>query len=265
MNPLYAIKPFLSALLLPPALWLVLLGVCLAWRGRWKSRMQALAAAVLLLMWLSACTGTGRWMLEQWLRPPAALDETALRHLQHDSATPATVILVLGAGRYSEAAEYEGQSDLTPQGMSRLRYGVWLARRLHQPLAYAGGIGWGQKSEGASEAETAARIVDQEWGLKFLAQESRSRDTRENAQRSIPLLQAAGVKRIVLVTHCWHMPRALKHFEAATAGTGIELVAAPLGFPGRDDHGVLDWVPSAQGLQLVQWVSHELLGLAVGA
>ena len=87
----------------------------------------------------------------------------------------------------------------------------------------------------------------------------------------MPVLRAAGMRRIVLVTHASHMPRALKMFEQAASNGQteqrgqIELIAAPLGFVTREDRQLLDWLPSASGYQQVHALLHELIGLAVGA
>ena len=61
--------------------------------------------------------------------------------------------------------------------------------------------------------------------LKFV--EDDSRDTRENAARTLALLRPIGIRHIVLVTHGWHMPRALKAFETAAAGSGIRYIVPP--------------------------------------
>ena len=68
---------------------------------------------------------------------------------------------------------------------------------------------------GSTEAAIADRIAREEFGLPLRWREDRSRDTRENAAASVRLLRAAGVRRIVLVTHAWHMPRALRAFQEA--------------------------------------------------
>src|SRR5260370_16184140 len=46
-----------------------------------------------------------------------------------------------------------------------------------------------------------------------IALEPNSKTTRENAELSIPLLRAAGAKRIILVTSWYHSRRALKCFR----------------------------------------------------
>ena len=185
-----------------------------------------------------------------------------VRALVRSPNQPPTAIVVLGAGRHRLAAEY-GASNLTQQAMVRLRYGVWLARQTGLPLGYAGGVGWAQIGE-QSEAETAARIVQDEHGTSLRWTESRSRDTRENADLMVPILDGAGVKRIVLVTHASHMPRAMRAFREA-AGKRLVIIPAPVAAVTRDDQSVLDWMPSHQGFTLVHNALHEVLGLLTGS
>jgi uncharacterized SAM-binding protein YcdF (DUF218 family) len=166
---------------------------------------------------------------------------------------------VLGAGRHVSRPEY-GHGELTANGLVRLRYGAWLARRTGWPLAYSGGVGWGQGGS-LSEAEIADTIVREELGTPLRWRESASRDTAQNARLSVPMLQAAGVKRIVLVTQASHMPRALRWFRAAAGPGQIDIVAAPTDFIGTGDSTLLDWVPTARGAHLVQAASHEIFGL----
>ncbi|MDQ6679701.1 MAG: YdcF family protein, partial [Pseudomonadota bacterium] len=94
--------------------------------------------------------------------------------------------------------------------------------------------------------------------------EDRSRDTRENAARSISLLRAAGVDHIVLVTHAWHMPRALRAFRQA-AGSGIAIEAAPMGLATNLEVAPLDWLPSSAGFTMTRSVLREWLGLLAGS
>lgn len=247
---------------------LVLLGlVLMGHRQRLYRRMGAgLIGASTVLLWLVCCSGTARWLQDDVLHVPPALTDAQLQPwIASKSAAGDTAIVVLGGGRHTLAVEY-GQSNLTHNSLLRLRYGVWLARRTGLPLAYSGGVGWAQQG-GPSEAEVAERIAREDWGTPIRWLESTSRDTRENADLTVPLLHAAGVHRIVLVTHASHMPRSLKMFEqAAQKGQmgQIESIAAPLGFVTREDRPLLDWLPSASGYQQVHALLHELIGLAVG-
>ena len=114
------------------------------------------------------------------------------------------------------------------------------------------------------EAQVAARIAANEFGRPLKWIEDGSRDTRENAARSVALLRAAGIRRIVLVTHGWHMPRALRAFEAA-AGSDIRIEAAPMGLARGAETPALTWMPTTQGMALVRNVLRELLGRIAGA
>jgi len=94
-----------------------------------------------------------------------------------------------------------------------------------------------------------------------------SRDTRENAVNTVALLAPQGVREIVVVTHGWHMPRALREFRAAAraraaAGAGpIAIRAAPISGAGPADRAILDWMPSGVGALRVRVVLHEALAV----
>jgi uncharacterized SAM-binding protein YcdF (DUF218 family) len=93
--------------------------------------------------------------------------------------------------------------------------------------------------------------------------EVQSRDTSENAHYILPLLAKDGVERIVLVTHGFHMRRALANFERAArrAGVTASILPAPMGLSER--HG--GWMPSSEGFQMVRLALHEWLGWLAGA
>ena len=256
-------KAVAAALLLPPVpfLLLALWGAWLLWARRgigWL--LTALAAAGL---WLSACAGFGQLLSQLLLAPPPALSAAridALRreaHANHDLA-----IIVLGGGREVLAPEY-GLGSLTAEALERLRFGVWLGRETGIPVGFSGGNGFG-RSDGASEAQIAARIAANDFGRPLRWSEEESRDTRENAGRTVALLRPTGTRKIVLVTHGWHMPRALRAFEAAARGR-YQIVAAPMGLAPRVERPLLRWLPTAAGFVLVHHVLHEALGLAMGS
>jgi uncharacterized SAM-binding protein YcdF (DUF218 family) len=103
--------------------------------------------------------------------------------------------------------------------------------------------------------------LEQEFHVPVRWVEKTSRDTHENAQRSAPILAAANVKRILLVSHAFDALRARREFESA----GLEVVAAPTG-TSLDSHGrlaVSDFVPSARALLASYHACYEFLGLAV--
>lgn len=270
MNSLLALmgleswKPLLTALLLPPVplLLLVLLGARLILPRRGLGWCVILVGTALL--WLSACTGTAQWLTRLALHPPGALGAERIRELKADAQAhhSATTIVVLGGGLEAYAPEY-GVSSLRPASLERLRYGVWLGRETGLPVAFSGGVGWAQ-SDAPAEAQIAARIAASEFGRPLKWIEDDSRDTRENAARTLALLKPQGVRRIVLVTHAYHMPRALRHFERAADGT-VAIEPAPIALARRGDLPALSWLPTGEGFSDTRHVLRELLGRLAGA
>jgi uncharacterized SAM-binding protein YcdF (DUF218 family) len=254
-------KPILTALLLPPVplLLLVLIGARLMLPRRGWGWLLIVASVSVL--WLSACEGAGRALQEHWLKPPPALTRERIAALRAQPKQPVAIV-VLGSGMEPLAPEY-GVSNLTRESVERLRYGLWLARETGWPVAYSGGAGWAQR-DGPAEAQVAGRIAEQEFGRPLKWLEDQSRDTHENADRSIALLVPAGIQQIVLVTHGWHMPRALRNFEVAAQGR-LRIEPAPMGLAPQTDAASLDWLPSGRGYTLTRYVLREALGRLLGA
>ena len=254
-------KPALAALLLPPVplVAMMLLGA---------AQLRKRRVTGWLLLWLGAA---GLWLmgteamatlLERTLnRPPPALTAGQVAGFKKQ---PATAIVVLGGGRVPLALEY-GVSGLKPRTAERLRYGVFLARQTGLPLAVTGGRG--ALEDGPSEAEISARVAEQEFGLKLRWQEREARDTRENASRTVPLLQRDGIQHIVLVTQGFHMQRALQHFQDAAASNGgrMRITPAPMDMTPDGDLRFKDWLPTLRGFEQTWLHMHEVLGRAAGA
>ncbi len=253
-------KPYLSVLLLPPVplLVLVLVGARLMFRRRLLAWLLVLLSVVGL--WLSCTTAVG-YLLQTWaLKAPPALTQTQVNDLKK---APRTTILVLGGGRRLRAPEY-GMSTLNELTAERLRYGIWLSRETGLPLGFTGGVGHGAEP-GTTEAEIVARVAEREYGRPLRWTESESRDTWENAAKSVPLLHAQGVEQVVLVTHAFHMPRALKNFQRADGTGKLRFVQAPMRVPPGGRLRASDWLPSGEGFQQVRWSLHELAGRLFGA
>jgi len=166
----------------------------------------------------------------------------------------AQAILMLGGGRYSAAPEYGGDT-LNALTLERVRYAALLQRRTGLPLILSGGA---PMSDQAPESHLARQVLVDELGAKVSAVEDRSLTTRENARFSAPLLERSGIQRVLLVTHAWHMARALQSFE----GLGVELVPAPTGFIHREgsEPEWRDWLPGSRALRETYLCLHEYLG-----
>jgi uncharacterized SAM-binding protein YcdF (DUF218 family) len=253
-------KPLLTALVLPPVpmLLMVLVGARLMFRRRLLAWLLVLVGV--FGIWFFCTTALTRG-LTLWLSKPAiALSEGQIGELKR---APKTLIVVLGGGRRTYAPEY-GVSTLNERSMERLRYGVWLAKETGLPVAFSGGIGHGAQP-GQSEAEIAARVAERELGRALKYVETESRDTRENANKTLALLEGSGVEQIVLVTHGYHMPRALANFRRAAGTRKLMLVPAPMGLPAGGAMQSGDWLPSVNGFDGNRLVLHEWLGRLFGA
>ncbi len=269
-------KPVLTALLLPPVP--LLLAVLISARLMLARRSWGWLAISLSVagLWLTACTGVAR-VIEPLLltaSPPLQPARIAALRAEARSAASATAanssnghsevaILVLGGGVEPYAPEY-GMSNLSSYSLESLRYGLWLSRETGWPVGFSGGTGWGDRS-GAAEAEVAAGIAAREYGRPLRWVEGESHDTRENAARSLPLLQASGVRHVLLVTRGWHMQRAKALFDAAAADSGIRIEAAPMGLATKVEIPLLSWLPTSAGFERVRLVLREWLGWKLGA
>lgn len=260
-------KPVLAALLLPPVplLFLVLVGARLILWRRFLGWMLVLLSTILL--WLGACSGVGDWMARAFLSqpPPLSADRIAALKKAAASGKPGVVVLMLGAGREALAPEY-GVASLSDPSLERLRYGVWLSRETGAPMMFSGGLGHASEP-GTTEADVAAEIAQREFMRPMRWVEPKSRDTRENAQYSAALLRDLDVQQVVLVTHGWHMPRALRMFKEAAAREKAqwEVVPAPMGLGQSVERTALRWIPSSEGTQLVRAVLREKFALLLGA
>lgn len=258
-------KPLVSALLLPPVPLLLLLLLSWWWQRRRPALATLLLMSALVSLWFSQCQITGE-LLERQLSVAPSLSTQRLAELRRSTGDGKTAIVVLGGGTKPLASEY-GESHLGNVSMERLHYGLWLARQLPLPLLFSGGAGWGQ-ADGPAEATVAARLAGRDYGRSLRWLESESHDTRGNARFSLQLLQKDGISQVLLVTHGWHMRRAMRAFneEAARSGMALRLVPAPMGLVAdRLLPPLQRWLPTTDGNQRVRQALHEWIGLAAGA
>ena len=246
------LKPLLTSVLMPPLapLLLALVGLVLAFLK--KRGGLLLVTLSLAALWLVSCHGTAVWLARHALPQfePVFAAQLQARQVQ--------AVVVLGGGLLPEAPEYGGTAQPSDGTAARLRYGATLAQAAGLPLAFTGGRGWAANSvQRESEATVAARVLRHSYGITPRWLESESRDTAENARLLAPLLARDGVSRIALVTHAWHLPRALAAFERS----GLSVVPAPMGYVLPLENGALQWLPSARGLLASREVLRECLGL----
>ncbi len=238
----FAVK-FVSAFLLPP-LDLLLLGSVglLMLRPRPRLGKGLIATALALLYLLSTAVVADRLLGALETRPalPAAPTDNV------------GAIVVLGAGTYFSAPEYGGDT-VNRLALERLRYAARLYRSTGKPILVTGG----NPAGGTPEGLLMKRALEDDFRVPVRWTETAARDTDENARFSYRILKQAGIRRIYLVTHAWHMPRAARAFEKA----GFDVVPAPTGFTTRGRTGALDFLPRAKDLLKSYYALHEAIGM----
>ena len=235
---------FIAAFLLPPfsLLLLLALGIFLLYRRRKYARRLILAAFVLL--WLASTPYLADGGLHLLEARTAALD----------NRQQADAIVILGGGTYFNAPEYAGQDTISDAALVRLRYGAKLQRETGKPILVTGGKPLGNS---VSEAQQMRTALEQDFRVPVRWTEDASDNTFENARYSYQTLQKAGIKKIYLVTHAWHMPRAADVFRRI----GFEVVEAPTAFTTRYRTDLFAFLPSAGSLHDSRIFIHEIIGL----
>lgn len=167
----------------------------------------------------------------------------------------AQAIVVLGGGR---SAPIPGQAPerINLDTFARVAKAAELERKTHLPILLTGGRPGGELR---SEAELMKNSLQENFGIHASWLENNSRNTRENAQLSLPLLRANHIHTIVVVTTAFHMARAKRNFERC----GFRVLAAPSGFS-TSPPGIMGWFPSALGLAQSQRALQEYVGWWVG-
>ena len=237
------LKQCVAALLLPPGNGLFLLLLAgLFRRRRWAPGVAVLGTA---LLFLPALPPVAQALMGTLERQAGAVVT---------SAEGAQAIVVLGGGLDADAPEYGGDTA-GERTLGRLRYGAQLARRFALPVLVTGGR---PSYATRPEADVMAEILETEFAVAVRWRETAALDTEGNATFSAAILRDAGVKRILLVTDAFHMPRARQLFAAA----GLEVVPAPTWFraAGTQRPGLLDWLPRASALRYSYYALHEWLG-----
>lgn len=234
----------IALLLIPPGCLLLLAGIggLLALR-RPRLGKGLVWLALLLLYALSTQYASDRLLhaLE-----PAPSDPLA--------SSGAGAIVVLGGGSYFAAPEY-GSDTVKPETLARLRYAAYLQRATGKPVLVAGGHPDGIPT---AEAVLMKIALNRDFQVPVAWVEDKSDNTLENAYFSRPMLDAAGIRRIWLVTHAWHMRRAKMAFENA----GFSVVAAPTGFATSYKLTVLSFLPRADAPRNSSRFFHEIIGIA---
>jgi uncharacterized SAM-binding protein YcdF (DUF218 family) len=233
--------------LVPPNLFILLamLGVLLAWR--WTRLGLAVATIGTILLYLASLPVVADCLI--W-----SVETLAVTMTNPASAARPEAIVVL-SGDY-RPGEKPGEPDTVgPLTLERLAEAAYQQRRLGLPVLVSGGR---PRDADESLARLMSTSLERDFGIPVRWREERSGNTYENAAFSAEMLRQAGIRSALVVTHPWHMARALWSFRAV----GFPATPATLDEWGTFSLSVGAFFPQVTALLGSYYALHELFGLA---
>ena len=234
------IKSLLVSLLLPP-FGFVTLAVVALMLPRVRRILLGIAIAGLVVLAMPVVADRLLQGLEVDLPPPSA------------GSPPPAAIVVLGA----EIRRTSDTQAVTVGRLSleRLATAARLQRRTGLPVLISGGA---LQADLPSIASVMADSLQTDFLVPARWREERSRTTWENALFSTEILKKEGITSVYVVTHAWHMRRALLSFR----DTGLTITPAPTPPDRRDGAIIDDFLPRASTWTVSYFALHEWIGHA---
>ena len=238
-------RPIVTAAVIPPVgfLWLALVGAVII-------RRHLRLGRIFIALGLAGIYAFGTPIVSHAL---VAGLESGLPDAASEQGPPPGAIIILGG---------DGQQITGPIGsavpgalsIQRLAGGATLARETALPILISGGtLGHGEPPISILMAKSMATA----FALPVNWIEPRSANTCENAAFSAQILRGVGIESAWVVTHAWHMRRALLSFAQA----GFTVRPAPLPAESFEAAGIYDFVPMASGWSRSYYAFHEWIGL----
>jgi uncharacterized SAM-binding protein YcdF (DUF218 family) len=259
----FEVKTYLVPWLLPPVSLFLVVGLGLLLAGRWPRVGRFLAVTGIVLG-----IGTSMPLIADRLmsfveapyasldRPPLRLPEARQAAWRGKPDQAPQAIVVLSGGITGDGADSSQRNRLSSASLERVLHARRLARLTGLPVLVTGGV---TLYGGEPEAGLLRDLLEGDFATPVKWVEGRSRDTAENATFTRDILQPQGIRRILLVTHAYHMTRSQAAFERA----GFTVTPAPHSFLGRPSR--FDWlqfVPTIDAVTSSRLAVRELVGQA---
>src|SRR5947209_2879318 len=174
--------------LAPPAVFILLslAGALLALV--WRRVGLSIVLAAVLCLYVLATPAFSSWLSR---RVEAETPENP------DFGSAQAIVVVGGDVRLGD----DGKPDtLGPNSLERLLFAAQAFRRLRLPVAVSGGPAEGSQQPAGDLMKT---VLERDYAVPVVWNENRSATTIENARYMAPLLAAARVKTVIVVTQPW--------------------------------------------------------------
>ena len=251
-HSIWIIKNLIASMLLPP-FNILLLGAAgfflLKRKPKLGKSLLAISLALLYLFSTPFFANSLMFSLEKNITP-----------LTLNQARNAQAIIILSAGVYHDAPEY-GADTVDGLGLMRLQYGAYLHQQTGLPILVTGG----NLENSLPVATLMQQVLLRDFKTPVRWLETRAFNTAENAAFSAAILKSEKINTVLVVSHAWHLPRALIEFErsglhaipAPTRFASIKLANAP-----RHGPAIFDFLPRARSLLKSYYALHEWIGIA---
>jgi uncharacterized SAM-binding protein YcdF (DUF218 family) len=240
---LHFFRAILPLLLIPPAglLWVVLAGRLI--RPRRPRLGRGLIIFGLVALYVLSMPAFSGLLIEKL---------EGSQHVSLGGLEPKAIIVLGADGEKTQDPLVKAEPG--PLSMQRLTGAAILARATGLPVLISGGrVASGEPAV----ADLMADTFETAFGLPVKWRENESANTCENARLSAAILRKAGIESALVVTHSWHMPRAILSFERA----GYPIVPAPLHGERKGGLTFADFLPHTNAWIRSFYAIHEWTGL----
>lgn len=249
----YYFSHFIQVWILPPGsnLVLMLLGFCLLLK--FYRVGFAFIALSFVILWLLSTPVIAQWLIDglQYRYPPLQMSQI-VQNTKHSA------IIVLGGG-HEISPDYKNGYILSDATEGRLHYAAYLYHKTHFPIVVSGGAL--NKSQ-PTEAQLMGTEMQEYFRVPVAWLEDKSIDTKDEGNLMVSILQKHKINTAYLVTNAFHMSRAMYTFGQSFKNSPILIIAAPMGYAVlQPDQGMLNYLPSLEGLNKSATAMHEYIGL----
>jgi uncharacterized SAM-binding protein YcdF (DUF218 family) len=229
---------------MPPTIFIGLCLLAAVVALRWYRPGVALMLVSSFCLYLSATPFVAAYLLH-------ALE---IQVSERPDLTGAEAIVVLSAGAHVGNGR-DIPDTLDGLTLERMEAVARLYRDLKLPIAVTGGR---LPRTHATLGGLMKKAMEEDFEVPVRWSEEQSRTTFENAVFTARLLKADHISTVIVVTHAWHLPRALWSFNHE----GLRALPWPVGQTPISTTRFSDFLPKVKSLQDTFYALHELIGLA---